>query len=338
MQIEHQDFVQYLTIKKGLYPNSIRNYSGKFLMLKRWLVANNSELTKESIEKFLYRKKEIEKLSNSTVNGYIQALDHLEDYCKDRGMPIGFMDGIESLPKTSPEIKPLTPEELESLLNTHLGYKNRNGVDCKDLDGRYLLLTEFLAITGCRFEEAASLKVKRLDIENERAYIVNTKNKQNRYVFFKGIIKERLKITIEGKNDEDLVFTNSKGQHFHPGDFNNDLRLRAKKAGITKRVHAHILRHSFGTSLYKMTHDVFSVKEILGHKDVKSTQIYVNLDTEYLQRAAQRHPLMRKYVEPTDILKDIKSAVDEFRIDKDERFSYNVSIGNAGLEIQIVPR
>lgn len=338
MQIEQQDFIQYLTIKKGLSPNSIRNYSGKFLIFTRWLVANNAELTKESVEKFLYEKKEIEKLSNTTVNGYIQALDHLENYCKDRGMPIGFMDGIESLPKTSPEIKPLTPEELESLLSTHLEYKNRNGVDCRDLDGRYLLLTEFLAITGCRFEEGASLKVKRLDIENERAYIVNTKNKQNRYVFFNGAIKEKLNKTIKGKHEEDLVFVNSKGQHFHPGDFNNDLRLRAKKAGITKRVHAHILRHSFGTSLYKMTHDVFSVKEILGHKDVKSTQIYVNLDTEYLQRAAQRHPLMRKYVEPVDILKDIKNAVDDFRIDKDERFFYNVSIGDVGLEIRITPK
>lgn len=171
-----------------------------------------------------------------------------------------------------------------------------------------MTLTHFIAVTGCRFDEATSLQVKRLDIENERAFLVNTKNKQNRHIFLKGEIKEKLKKIIEAKNEEDLVFTNSKGQHFHDGDFNNNLRLRAEKAGILnpKRIHTHLLRHSYGTSLYKSTHDIVALKEILGHKDIKSTQIYVNLDTEHLQKISSKtHPLLRKYIEPKETLKDI---------------------------------
>ena len=53
------------------------------------------------------------------------------------------MDGTESLPKTQPEINPLTPEETERLLNTHLDYKNRNGVSCNDLDFKNLTFKFF---------------------------------------------------------------------------------------------------------------------------------------------------------------------------------------------------
>ncbi|MDO8658152.1 MAG: tyrosine-type recombinase/integrase [Candidatus Levybacteria bacterium] len=338
MEIEQQDFVQYLTIKKKLAPKSIKAYRIRFSIIKRWLLLHNTVLSKQIVEDFLYEKKEKENLSNAAVNTYIQALKHIEGYCKDRGLSkAGFMDGIESLPKTQSEINPLTLEETERLLNTHLEYKNRNGVKCNDLDKKYLTLTAFLSITGCRFEEAASLKVKRLDIENERAFIVNTKNKHNRFIFIKGAIKQLLQDLIKEKNDEDLVFTNSKGQHIHPGDFNNDLRLRAKKAGIIKRVHAHLLRHSFATQFYKGTHDITLVATILGHRDIKTTvDTYVHLDTEFLQKSIQKHPLLRKYIEPKEILKEIKYSIDSFKIDDDDRFSYNVMITNNGLEVKII--
>lgn len=339
MQIDEQDFIQYLTIKKKLYPNSIRTYAGRFRIVNRWLSANNAELSKKSVERFLYEKKDKEGLSNAAVNTYIQTLNHIEGYCKDRGLSAGFMNGVENLPKTQPEINPLTPEETERLLHTNLEYKNRNGVSCEDLDERYLALITFIAFTGCRFEEAASLKVKRLDIGNGRAFIVNTKNKQNRFVFFEGEIKELLRKLVSGKSDEGLVFTNSTGQHFHPGDFNNDLRLRAQKAGITKRVYAHLLRHSYATQLYKSTHDITLVATILGHRDIKTTNdTYVHLDTEYLQKSIQRHPLLRRYIEPMEILKSIKSAIDGFRIDEDNRFTYNILVTDRGLEIRIMTK
>lgn len=340
MQIDQQDFIQYLTIKKKLALKSIKGYRIRFSIINRWLLLHSTVLSKQSVENFLYEKKSKENLSNAAVNTYIQALNHIEGYYKDRGLlKAEFMEGTESLPKVQAEINPLTPEEIEQLLNTHNKYKNRNGVICDNLDNKYLVLTVFLAITGCRFDEAASLKIKRLDIGNGRAFIVNTKNKHNRFIFFEGSIKQSLQELIEGKNDEDLVFTNSKNQRIHPGDFNNDLKKRAKKARITKRVHAHLLRHSFATQLYKATHDITLVATVLGHRDIKTTNdTYVHLDTEFLQKAIQRHPLLRKYIEPKEILKDIKSSIDSFKIDDDERFSYNVTLNNNGLEIKIITK
>lgn len=338
MQIAEQEFVQYLTIKKKLAPKTVDTYRIRFLVVKRWLLENRAELTKHTFEGFLYELKE-KRLSNAALNTYIQTIKHLEGFCKDRGLPTGFTEGIENLPKTHPEINPLTPEEVERLLSAHLEYKNRNGVSCDDLDKKYLALTTFLALTGCRFDEAATLKVKRLDIEGGRAFLVNTKNKQNRYIFFNGDIKNVLKDLIEGKNDDDLVFSNSKGQHIHPGDFNTDLRVRAQKAGITKRVHAHLLRHSFATQLYKSTHDITLVATVLGHKDIKTTNdTYVHLDTEYLQRAIQRHPLMRRYVEPREIIREIKEVIETYKLKDDDRFSFELSERNNQLNLVVIAK
>ncbi len=334
MKIQEQDFVQFLTIKGKLAKKTIDTYRIRFRIINRWLETNKIELDKYAFEKFLYELREKD-LSNSAINTYIQTAKHIEGYCKDRGLPTGFSEGIESMPKTHPEINPLTHDEVEQLFNTHLEYKNRNGVNCDSLDLKYVTLTKFLALTGSRIEEAASLKIKRLDIDNGQAYLVNTKNKQNRYVFFDGEIKFALTELVKGRKDDDLVFTNSKGEHIKNGDFNKDLQLRAKKAGITKRVHAHLLRHSFGTSLYKSSHDVVAVKELMGHKDIKSTMIYVSLDTEYLKKSAQRHPLLRKYIKPIERIKEVKECIQALNLDDDNRLDFSLLEHSGTLKFEV---
>jgi len=320
MEIQEADFVQYLTIKKRLAPKTVDTYRIRFVVVKRWLVENNIELTKLSFESFLYKLKE-EELSNAALNTYIQTVKHLEAFCKDRGLKTGFTEGIESLPKTHPEIVILSVEEIEKLLDTHLEYKNRNGVDCGDLDRKYSILTMFLAYTGARFDEAASLKVKRLDIPNGKATLVNTKNKQNRFIYFEGEIKDELEKLVRDKSAEDLVFTNSKNTKVKPGEFNNDLRLRAGRAGITKYVHAHLLRHSFATHLLISGVDVTMVASLLGHRDIQTTyETYVHLADDTLQRASRRHPLLRRSVDPREIIKITKEVLDNLHLDTDDRF------------------
>lgn len=324
MEVEEKDFVQYLTIKKKLAPKTVETYTIRLRVIKRWLSENSSELNNHSIETFLFQLKE-QGLSNAALNTYIQTLNHLDGFCRDRGLSAGFVEGIKTLPKIRPEIIILSVEEIKRLINTPLEYKNRNGVDCSDLDKKYRTLTHFLALTGCRFEEAASLKVKRLDISNGIATLVNTKNKDNRYVYFNGSIKDDLYYLTKDKNPEDLVFTNSRGQHVNAGDFNNDLRLRAKKSGITKRVHAHLLRHSLATQLLLSGVDITMVATLLGHRDVQTTfENYVHLADETIKEAAMKHPMMRENVDPQEIIKSVKETLDNLHLETDNRFNFKM--------------
>lgn len=336
MQIEEKDFVKFLVIKQRLAPKTVDSYRIRFLVVKRWLLKEKIELTKYSFESFLYKLKE-NGLSNTAINSYIQTVKHVDSFCRYRDLPSGFTEGIDNLPKTHPEIVILSVEEVKKLISTHLEYKNRNGVDCSSLDMKYLALTSFLALTGCRFEEAASLVVKRLDIPNGRATLVNTKNKHNRFVFFEKEIKEILSKLIDGKSPDELVFTNSRNQHVKAGDYNNDLRLRARKAGITKYVHAHLLRHSYGTHLVMAGVDISMVASLLGHKDIQTTyDIYVHLADETLQKASLRHPLTRESIDVKEIIAEVEEDIRAKRLDMDNRFKLSIYREDKLINIRII--
>lgn len=335
MQYNEQDFIQYLTIRRKLAPRSIKSYRIRFLAVVKWHNENNLELGKLSFEKFLYELRE-RKLGNAALNTYIQAIRHLDSFCKDRDLPAGFTEGIEGLPKTRSEIIILSIDEINRLCSIRLQYKNRNGVDCGELDLKYRTLINFLSLTGCRFEEAASLQIKRIDITNGRATLVNTKNKDNRYIYFNGPIKEDLSNLIKNKKPEELVFTNSKGNHVLDGDFNIDLRLRAKKAGITKRVHAHLLRHSWATHMYVAGVDIATLATLLGHRDVQTTfDTYVHLADETLKRASMRNPLVRQYVSPSETLQIAKDVIENLRLLQDERFYHILNIEDNLLQFEL---
>lgn len=338
MKIDEQEFVQYLTIKKHLSPKTVKSYKIRFSVVQKWLVENKTDLNKISFEKFLFELKKKE-LSNSAINTYIQTIKHLDGFCKDRGLPTGFTEGIDNLPKTHSDINILSIDEINLLVNTSLDYKNRNGVDCGELDRKYRAFMHFLAITGSRFEEAASLKIKRVDIDNGRATLVNTKNKDNRFIYFEGPVKEELRSLIKDRLPEELVFTNSRGQNIKPGDYNDDLRLRAKKAGITKHVHAHLLRHCFATNLIVAGVDIAIVATLLGHRDIKTTyETYVHLADDTLKKSAMRNPLLRKFVQPAELIKIIKDTLESFHLADDQRFEFQISESDSSLQFQLKAR
>lgn len=335
MLITEQDYLRHLTISKRLSKKSIKTYLTRYRFFKEWLEKNNLQLSKNSVEVFLYQKKESGSF-NSTINTYIQALNHIIDCYKFNNYKTDITEKIKGLPKKKPQIIPLSTEEIKRLLNTHLSYKNRNGVSCEDLDFKYLTLTEFITITACRYDEAASLTIKQLDLDNKRAFLTDTKNGENRFIFFNGPIIEHLKLLIENKKPDDFVFTNSKGGKMHSSDFGNDLKKRAKKAGITKHVNPHLLRHSYATSYYNHTHDIAMVATILGHKDIQTTyDTYVHLDTEGIQRATDRSPLISQYIPTQEALQNIKLAIENLRIGDDKRFQFSIVIKNGELRVKV---
>jgi len=335
MLTTEQDYEKYLTISKGLAKKSIKTYLQRFRIVKRWLSNNDLEISRESVQDFLYQRTEQEN-SNSTINTYIQAINHIIDCYKFHDYKINIKEKIKGLPKVNTIIIPLSIEESRNLLNTNLTYKNRNGVDCSNLDFKYLTLTEFIVFTACRYNEAASLSVKQLDIDQKRALLTDTKNKENRFIFFNGPVVDHLSMLIKGKKPEDLVFTNSKGGKMHSGDFGNNLKRRAKEAGITKHINPHLLRHTYATIYYNYTHDIAMVATILGHKDIQTTyDTYVHLDTEGIQRATNRHPLMSQFTPTKETLQNIKMAIDNLRVADDNRFQYKVSIADNELIVAI---
>ena len=82
--------------------------------------------------------------------------------------------------------------------------------------------------------------------------------------------------------------------------------LRAVAAGIHKRVSPHQLRHTFATHLVKAGVDLVTIRDLLGHRLITSTQIYLHVTAQDLREAADRHPIGRLAARVEHLLPDVK--------------------------------
>lgn len=333
MQIDEKDFISFITIKQNLAKQSIRHCIIRIRIINKWFA--EKELTKENVEKFFLELKE-KGLKNNSLNTYYFVFRQLKKYYKDRNLNDDFLDGFSSFRKTKPDIIIFTPEEIEKILNTSLKYGIYWGKDCNFLDFRYRTMTMFLAYTGCRYSEAAELKVKRLDLSTGRAIFINTKTNENRSAYFTEPLKSNLQELVEGRNPDDYVFRNSKETKIQVTDFSADLKKRAKVAGITKRTFPHNFRHSYITHMLEAGVPITEVASLVGHKDIQTTfSTYMHLADKTLQKAAMRHPMVRKNVDPKEIIKSIKETLENFHLENDPRFDYLISENGESLHFKL---
>lgn len=317
--MDAEDFKQFLVVKRSLDSSSTRKVIGKLNGFKNFLRIENLPLSKQSAEQFLYSVK-IRTKSHSTYNGYIMMMKHLYAYYSDRGETIeDFSKGLTYLKAQKTIIVPLSLEECEKLFATDLKYGRVYG-DVGYLNRLYKTVTLFIYSTGCRLNEAQSLTVGDCDLFSGRISFYDTKNGDNREVYIPSTVCEELRPYVEGKQPSELVFQNTQGSPIHQSKYNEDIKRRAKKAGIKKYVKAHLLRHSFGTHLYQATKDIGLVQLALGHKDIKSTMIYIHLAQEYIKDGMMKHPFALRTISPSVAITMTIKDIDSHHLEQDKRF------------------
>ena len=93
------------------------------------------------------------------------------------------------------------------------------------------------------------------------------------------------------KTDEEALFVGTKGVRLGQRAIQARITHWGKKNGIQQGVYPHLLRHSFATHLLEASGDLRAVQELLGHKDISSTQIYTHLDFQHLAETYDKaHP------------------------------------------------
>lgn len=325
MQIDEADFRQFITIKEGLASSSTRHCISRIGLFNTWLRSSGLSLSKTIVERYFAELKE-KGLKNNSLNTYSFMFRHLVSYCKDRGLASDFFEGFKSFKKTKPDIVIFTPEEIEKILNTDLTYGLFHGKPCDFLNFRYRTMTMFLAYTGCRYSEAAELTVKHVDVSAGKATFVNTKTNENRTVYFAEPLKSNIGTLIDGRKPDDRVFRNSSERQIQVTDYSHDLKLRAKAAGVTKRTFPHNFRHSYITHMLETGVPITEVATLVGHKDIQTTySTYMHLADKTLERAAMRHPMVRKHINTKEIIKSVKDMIDNLHLGDDNRFRYSIN-------------
>lgn len=337
--IDYQDFVAYLVAIKGLQSNSVKNCRLRFLSLIKFLNTNKLPISASSVESFLYYLRTERHLGNNSLNTYVFMARQLDAYARHRELSwCGFSEKLSSYEKTRPIIEVLTIEEIEKILSVDLTYGVFRGTNCDRLNRTYKTMLLFLATTGCRFDECASLLVRNLDMFSHRATFVNTKNKQPRFAYLSPELCEHLKQEVVGKGWDDPVFTSMLGKKIVPQSFIEDLKKRVAVAlpGSHKRVYPHLFRHSFATQLITSGADITRVASILGHKDIQTTyQNYVHLADDLIRKATQLHPMIRKSIDPSEVIKNIREYVESMRLNSDPRLTFTLTETSGGLSFSV---
>lgn len=288
-----REFFEHLEIEKGRSVKTVENYAHyleEFFLFAA--ITSPKDITDDLVREFrifLNRRpaqrgghKEAATLKRKTQNYYLIALRMFLKYCARRGISTLAADRIELAKVPERSLDLITAVELERLL------KAPNGSDIKSLRDRAML--ELLFSTGLRVSELCSLP-RDLDLSRDE-FSVRGKGEKIRVVFLSPTAKDALKTYLVQRADmDDALFVSLPISDLQPPTSDPRLTPRtvqrivkhyAIKAGISKTVSPHTIRHSFATDLLQNGADLRSVQALLGHANIATTQVYTHVTDQHL--------------------------------------------------------
>ncbi len=140
--------------------------------------------------------------------------------------------------------------------------------------------------TGLRSSECLNLKLADIDWNSGQMMVRQGKGKKDRALWINPdvlALLQRWRARRPGVSDH--LFTTSKGRPVSGRALRAMVERQGLKAGITKHVHPHTLRHSFATEVYRQTKDIRRVQKMLGHADLSTTMIYTHIVDEDVETA-----------------------------------------------------
>ncbi len=285
-------FLEHLEIEVNRSLKTIENYHH---YLKRFLdftqISQPEDITLEKIRQYRlylnrFEDEKGKKLEKSTQNYHIIALRNFLKYLAVRDIKTLPAEKIEVGKNPQKEIEFLTKDELEKLLQS----PDENGF--KGLRDRAIL--ELLFSTGLRVSELVNLNRDQINLDKQE-FSVKGKGGKIRLVFLSETARQALLKYLQQRTDIDealfIRLTKNKKEdnlRLTSRSIQRIVKYYATKAGITKDVHPHTLRHSFATDLLSNGADIRSVQSMLGHSSITTTQIYTHITNQQLKKIHQK--------------------------------------------------
>ena len=169
---------------------------------------------------------------------------------------------------TLPEV--LSKEEIKAIIDS-----------CSNLKHKAML--GLLYSSGLRHSELLNLKISDVDSKRMLLRIVGSKGKKDRYSLLSNYSLNLLRKYYLQYKPKKWLFEGINGNQYSPTSLQNILKHAARKANIQKRVHLHMLRHSFATHLLEQGTNIRLIQEILGHESIKTTEIYIHISNHELK-------------------------------------------------------
>lgn len=294
-QRQIRNFLNYLTFEKGLSENTIIAYKNDISNYIQYLCSLNitdfTKVTHHIINNFIIYLYELGLNETSRIR-YLSSVRSFHKFLvenktlkEDVSEKVIFPKSHKKLPEV------LSLNEIQKLIDiidttTSAGIRDR-------------AIIEILYACGLRVSELCNLENQNIIWDYEVLRIIGKGNKErivpigatalfwlNEY-----INKVRPLFAKNSSKPPSALFLNQRGTKLTRMGIWKILHNYAIKVGLGEKVHPHIFRHSFATHLLEGGADLRAVQEMLGHSDISTTQIYTNIDREYIKSIHKRyHP------------------------------------------------
>jgi site-specific recombinase XerD len=264
MQIELQKTERELKIK-NYSPKTIKSYLYGLREYFTFKGNNFTELNQENIRDFLLHC-EKKHTSPQSRNLFLNAIKFYYRNVVKNPQKIEIQSAKR--PKSLPTV--LSRSEITKILESLKNAKHK-------------LLLSLAYGAGLRVSEIVGLKVQDLDFEELTVHIKQAKGQKDRISVMPASLIDGLKNLIAGKDKNDLVFASERGGKLTTRTAQKVFENALHDSGIKKDATFHSLRHSFATHLLENGTDVRFVQELLGHQNIRTTQIYTHVTNPKLK-------------------------------------------------------
>lgn len=298
-------YIRTHCVARGLRPLTMVAYENTLKQFHEWVRVKYSdrapdEITPRDVLSYVQYLREVRDNGASAVNRAVVVLRRF--YCAMVAMgyldpsanPLANFPSIKAVPRKLPIA--LSQEQVSRLLsepkpNTLIGLRDR-------------ALLALLYGTGIRASECASLRNSHVDLK-EMAITVRGKGGHERAIPLNPQLAELLSAYVEarGAGLASAPFFRSRfGRRLSRGGVYERVRTWGQRSRIGIRLSPHRMRHTFATHLVRAGVGLVTIRDLLGHRLITSTQIYLHVTADDLRAAAVRHPISR-------LLDTIKSII-----------------------------
>jgi integrase/recombinase XerD len=157
-----------------------------------------------------------------------------------------------------------------------------------------------MTATGLRVSELCGLRVRQVDLSVGQIRVLGKGARERVVIITSGEIRELIRKYLEARSTvrepEASLLINARGRPVTPQYLRQQLRALSKKAGLSRHVTPHMLRHTAATLLIEGGVDIRYVQRLLGHASIATTQIYTHVSDVALRVALERANVMQTFV------------------------------------------
>jgi integrase/recombinase XerD len=299
-----EDFLQYLRHERGQADNTARTYAallGKFVAWAEKEKLNDWKLVElKHLMAFLQHERErvpanepknsARRLSGESVYLEIAALRSFYRYAENEKLLTENVAENLSLPRRWQRLpKALTDAEIKKLLTPEHPETPASLCDQAVLELAYA--------SGLRLSELRNLRLEQLHFEAGFINVIGKGNKERVVPVGRKAVEAMNRYLEAGRprlvtpRSPANVFLTRRGTPFAAVTLWLRIKLRTKRAGVSRNITPHMLRHSFATHLLEHGADLRVIQELLGHASISTTEIYTHVTGERLRDVHQRfHP------------------------------------------------